>query len=203
MQRSPIRGEDAANAAGEGTADGARSVPSFLRRQESIRRASATTGRKLRLHGSPGASSFPPLYRHSRVGENLAPIRAPQRRIPSPYKRPLHNSVSAGNSSSISLNARSELRRPGSVAGSYAKVSYKGRGCCGRGASPVSPYPTSSFPRKRELPNEPPPRRALDLPPRAAYACAMRKRTADAAALFDCNRTDALYQVGDNPPGEE
>ena len=36
-----------------------RRAPSFLRRQESIRRASATDGAAPRLQGSPGASSFP------------------------------------------------------------------------------------------------------------------------------------------------
>ena len=66
----PIRGEDAANAAGKDTADGARSVPSFLRRQESIRRPSATTGR------SP-VSPDPPPPRHSRESGNLLLPLAP------------------------------------------------------------------------------------------------------------------------------
>ena len=55
-------------------------LPSFLRRQESIRRASATTGRKPRLPSSPGSTSFPRKReptggRHSRVGGNPAPLR--------------------------------------------------------------------------------------------------------------------------------
>ena len=59
MQRSPKRGEDAANAAGEGTADGAQRAPSFLRRQESIRRDGAIDGAAPRLPTPPDASSFP------------------------------------------------------------------------------------------------------------------------------------------------
>ena len=49
----PIRGEDAANAAGEGTAVGAQ-APSFRRRPESIRRFAPQTGRSPVSLNSPG-----------------------------------------------------------------------------------------------------------------------------------------------------
>ena len=60
-----IRGEYAANAVGEGTADGAQRAPSFLRRQESIRRDSATDGAQA---PSPHVPHGP---RHSRESGNL------------------------------------------------------------------------------------------------------------------------------------
>ena len=71
-------------------------IPSFLRRQESIRRDSAMTGRKPRLHRSPGprhsresgnlledvipakAGTYPSPYRHSCVGRNPVGAIAPQ-----------------------------------------------------------------------------------------------------------------------------
>ena len=69
----PIRGEDAANAAGEGTADGGATrpvipapLPSFLRRQESIR-APQCPRRGATRHASPQ----PQAPRHSRESGNL------------------------------------------------------------------------------------------------------------------------------------
>jgi len=66
----PIRGEDAANAAGEGTADGARSVPSFPRRQESIRRPSATRATRPHRISRPTTGSTPRSAVSSKTSSN-------------------------------------------------------------------------------------------------------------------------------------
>ena len=116
MQRSPRRGEDAANAAGEGPADGAHSVPSFLRRQESIRarkrpdpplptRGEDAAKRRERVleSGRSPVSLIPwgrvtpvkaetyPLRHHSRESGNLPPLPSfPRKREPTPHDtRPL------------------------------------------------------------------------------------------------------------------
>ena len=120
----PIRGEDAANAAREGTAVGARSVPSFLRRQESIRRHSAADGAQPRLHGTHGASSFP----RKREPTGSRPVRESGNPAP-------HNGAQAPNSPSP-YKGRGRRERGG-------------RGYCGRGANARRP---STHPRRIVIP---------------------------------------------------